>query len=218
MVSEAQLNPPEGKTVQMVWPRGVGSSGWRLLDGTLEGDPDPNALPYYDVKYYENWARLESWQGNSCVFVSYTYHIISPVDCWVPLDPTAQQPLEPYNVNYSYVAGGCLSPASVDEVPEVQGLDLRAAGSPVCRGSNMRVRLTLRDAGQVWLGVYGVDGRLVRTLRDWMQMVVGATDVSWDLMDVKGRRVAAGVYFVRARERAGGVGRSVAAARMIIVE
>jgi hypothetical protein len=47
------------------------------------------------------------------------------------------------------------------------------------------------------IGVYDLAGRLVRRLHDG-PVGSGATPIAWDGRDSAGRRVAAGVYFVRA--------------------
>ncbi|MBI5170749.1 MAG: T9SS type A sorting domain-containing protein [Candidatus Eisenbacteria bacterium] len=59
-----------------------------------------------------------------------------------------------------------------------------------------RVSFTLPAPGQVTLGVYDVNGRLVRTLQRGT-MSAGAHALDWDGRDPSGAHVPAGVYFVR---------------------
>ena len=59
-----------------------------------------------------------------------------------------------------------------------------------------RIGFELAQAGRVALGVYSVDGRLIRTLVD-EERVAGAHEVIWDGCDAKGERMAGGVYFYK---------------------
>jgi len=58
------------------------------------------------------------------------------------------------------------------------------------------IAFTLARAGRVDLGVYGVDGRRIRTLDDGVHDA-GVFRVVWDGRDTGGRLVPPGVYFVR---------------------
>jgi hypothetical protein len=60
------------------------------------------------------------------------------------------------------------------------------------------VRFGLAEAGAVSIRVYGVDGRLVRTLVDSV-LPAGDRRIAWDGRDESGREVAAGSYIVRFR-------------------
>jgi len=51
--------------------------------------------------------------------------------------------------------------------------------------------------GRVFVRVYGVDGRLVRTLLAGEQMLAGTREVAWDGRDDDGRAIASGVYLVQ---------------------
>jgi hypothetical protein len=78
---------------------------------------------------------------------------------------------------------------------------LRLALSP-CRPNPMgaradgtTLRLDLPRAMPVQLGVFDIDGRLVRTLVD-DRLGAGSHDVTWDGADAKGARLGSGIYFV----------------------
>jgi len=58
------------------------------------------------------------------------------------------------------------------------------------------VTFTLAHAGRATLGVYAVNGRLVRTLADGLQPA-GVYHVTWDGRSTDGRMAAAGVYYLR---------------------
>jgi hypothetical protein len=67
--------------------------------------------------------------------------------------------------------------------------------NPFTQGATMR--LALPEAGQATVKVYDPAGRLVRTLVD-EPLPAGEHALAWDGKDATGRRVASGVYFVRA--------------------
>jgi hypothetical protein len=59
-----------------------------------------------------------------------------------------------------------------------------------------RIAFDLRQAGRVDLGIYSVDGRLIRTLVG-EERAAGAYEVSWDGRDAEGQKVVGGVYFYK---------------------
>ncbi len=214
LTSVVQIDPPEGGSIEMVWPRGVGSSGWRLLDQTFEGNPDPEVPPYYDVRYYENWSRLIGGTENPYTFVSYTYKVVlEGDDCWVPFDPAT----ETYNVNYSYVVHDPNMLSSVENLPEARSLNLTVKNSPARPCGDALLEVSLPAPAQVWLGVYGVDGRLVRVILDRVRLEAGRTGVAWDMTGETSRPVPAGVYFVRAKARFAGTAPLVTRAQVVVV-
>lgn len=83
------------------------------------------------------------------------------------------------------VPGGVTPPAR---------LALRCAPSPF--SSVTRLSFALARASRVTLGVYGIDGRLVRSLADGPRDA-GVQTLAWDGRDTRGARVPAGVYFAR---------------------
>ena len=73
---------------------------------------------------------------------------------------------------------------------------LRLAASPNPFSGGSTIAFTLSGPDQVDLGVYDVNGRLVRSLvRN--SLVAGPHAISWDGHDSQGRHAPAGVYFVR---------------------
>lgn len=66
--------------------------------------------------------------------------------------------------------------------------------NPFCLESELS--FTLPERGRIELAVYGVDGRLVRTLASGTAGP-GTAAVTWDGKDEAGNRVASGLYFVR---------------------
>ena len=73
------------------------------------------------------------------------------------------------------------------------------------------VRLDLPAAGRVELGVYDINGRLVRTLHTGA-LSAGVHPFVWDARESSGRAAAAGVYWIRAQ-----VGGEARTARTVIV-
>ena len=71
------------------------------------------------------------------------------------------------------------------------------------------VSFDLAEAGAVRLQVYGIDGRLIRTLADG-PLTAGRHERTWNGRDEDGRRVGSGVYLARLTTSAGSsVGRMV---------
>jgi hypothetical protein len=80
--------------------------------------------------------------------------------------------------------------------PAPAAASLVLAGSPNPFAGSLRLSFALDRAGPVDLRIFGVDGREVaRLLQE--NRGPGAHDVSWDGRDGGGKRVPAGVYFVR---------------------
>lgn len=77
-----------------------------------------------------------------------------------------------------------------------------AAPSPARASTRLAFTLPTGGAGRARLAVYGVDGRLVRTIEDGV-LAAGPHSRTWDLKDAAGSRVAAGMYFVRLESTAG---------------
>jgi hypothetical protein len=63
--------------------------------------------------------------------------------------------------------------------------------------TSARLELTLAEPGSARVEVFDLAGRRVRSLADG-PFAAGTTPLDWDLADGSGRRVAAGVYLVRA--------------------
>jgi hypothetical protein len=64
------------------------------------------------------------------------------------------------------------------------------------------------DEGLYAVEVFDVRGRRVRGVLD-ARLAAGTHEVAWDLKDSSGKRVAAGVYFVRMAGRAFGQTRKI---------
>ncbi len=90
-------------------------------------------------------------------------------------------------------------------------LDLSGRGTPVVPGmtrllpaaqnpfvGSAMVRYAMAEPGRVKIDVYGLDGRLVRTLVNG-DVAAGEQAVSWDGRDAAGRSVASGAYLIRFR-------------------
>jgi len=72
----------------------------------------------------------------------------------------------------------------------------RVAPNPVSAGAAV-VSYWMAAAGPVTVRVYDVQGRLVRTLVERPYQAAGEFTHTWDLGDAVGRRVTAGIYFVK---------------------
>jgi hypothetical protein len=102
-------------------------------------------------------------------------------------------------------AGLTIAPAQCDLFtaagdPGFAHAPLAVAPNP-SRGS-ARIQFRLGAAGPVDARIYGVDGRLVRSLHAGA-LAAGVRELVWDGRDEAGRPAPAGVYFVRVRTAAG---------------
>ena len=66
------------------------------------------------------------------------------------------------------------------------------------------ISYTLRNDGPVTIRIYGVDGRMVRTLKSGEETVAGTHEVRWNGMNDQGRHVPSGIYFVKTSQNVGG--------------
>jgi len=74
-------------------------------------------------------------------------------------------------------------------------VQLRVFPNPSPSGAMIQLE-NVRD-GRVWMAVYDPSGRLVRKIADG-EVTAGVHNLVWDGRDDAGRRVASGVYLVRA--------------------
>jgi hypothetical protein len=89
---------------------------------------------------------------------------------------------------------------------------LLGAGHPNPFASSVSLPFTLPAAGPVRITVHDVAGRVVATLVD-RTYAPGARTVLWDGMDVRGKRVASGLYFIVAK-----AGRHEAIRKVILLQ
>jgi subtilisin family serine protease len=204
---EAQVQLPLNQYVPQVWPRGSRSPGWRLIDESLDGNPEP----HYDALYYANWAGLVECGSNQCTFESYTYKVLGEPDRWVPFEIG-----DDFWLHYSYSVCDSV-PSDVTNLSPGHRFGLRVKGSPAFRSGSMRLQLTMPSNGKVWVDVYGADGRLVRRLLEGTRLEAGLTEVSCDLTGAGAERVASGVYFVRSRAKLDGTARVVSNTRTVVI-
>jgi hypothetical protein len=78
--------------------------------------------------------------------------------------------------------------------------------------------VSLPEAAQLWLGIYGVDGRLAHMCESGETLEPGVASWEWQLSNGGDSRVATGVYFVRLKARFADSGRSLMRARVVIVK
>ncbi len=73
---------------------------------------------------------------------------------------------------------------------------------------NIRVSFSVPRAGKVSIKAYDIVGRVVATLID-KNLDPGAHEVSWNGIDIEGRRVSSGIYFLRAIYESESIARKV---------
>ncbi len=104
---------------------------------------------------------------------------------------------------------GTSAPVAVEEAPSVAALRLDAPRpNPFPAGT--RLRYALPTAGPISLQVFGIDGRLVRSLVNGVQ-TAGEHEAVWDGRNSSGRPASPGIYFTRLK-----AGRRVLSQRMVV--
>jgi len=86
------------------------------------------------------------------------------------------------------------------QIPSAAGVTLRAVPNPFPGATT--IHYTLSAPGPVRVQVFGLSGRLVRTLVD-VSLRTGAHELVWDGQDDSGRPVASGSYFVELHTETG---------------
>ena len=164
-----------------------------------------NLEPDYDFGYIEistdngtSWNQLTAFNGNSGNWVHYTTPLNYPIGTQVKIRFRL-------NTDYSLVYEGwyvddirVFDPTGVDEftellmpeAPEFFGI------CPNPFTSSSTISYQIARACRVSLSVYDVSGRVVCGLVDGVEEP-GYYTVDWRGLDDQGRRVPAGVYFVR---------------------
>ena len=203
----------------------IHSAGFVITEAALAGDvlsviADGGGHPYAIVSDAAGNTRLVSWDpGNGSVLATlYAPGGYSLSDA--ALDGRGE--LYVCNSNFAapglfvYEAGGdtCLAGPLATGLPPIQivfnqdSLDAPPVGpggpavalgwpAPNPARALARLELTLAEPGAARVEVFDLAGRRVRSLADG-PFGAGTTPLGWDLADGSGRRVAAGVYLVRA--------------------
>lgn len=107
----------------------------------------------------------------------------------------------------------CPSVVSVPEPPNGSLLLLRTAPNPFRSSTTIRLRLGSR--GDVWLAIFDLGGRYVRTLLRG-SLGTGESSVTWNGLSDAGQRVPSGLYFCRL-EAESGASSVVVAQELILV-
>jgi len=84
-------------------------------------------------------------------------------------------------------------PTPSDDIPMVSSL---SQNYPNPFNPQTRISFTIKERGQVTMGIYDVSGRCLRVLLD-SEMEKGSHSVMWNGTDGRGNPVASGVYFYR---------------------
>ena len=108
----------------------------------------------------------------------------------------------------SNVAASFPLTSGTDEIPEVLSF---SSPWPNPARASVRWAVALPQVSLIEVEAFGVDGRRVRRIANaWHP--AGHGEITWDLLDDSGNRVAAGIYLVRAR-----IGGSVWSERVSVV-
>ena len=156
------------------------------LNGLPPGEPvlgmlDPSGLPEEVLTVHL------SWVGEHDLGAPYSVVVEADTDGDGLMEEVCSVPVVS---EYDSTATTAVPPTGVAGAT----LQLRASPNPFFGSS--AVSFTMPRAGHVELGVYDINGRLVRMLQRGT-VAAGAHVLDWDGRDPQGGRVPAGVYFVR---------------------
>ncbi len=198
-----------GNTLQDCWEFDPANNRWTQKANMPGPRVYHGAVAYQDtVVYIIGGSTIGSAAADNLV---YRYHI--PSNTWTVDNPmNVRRGWHMPNVvgNSIWVAYGsdCVTPTYLVDleeglipmvgmeeyrIVEERGFNLNAA-SPVHRQGWLRFSVPM--SGRVTIGVYDVQGSLVKLLVD-QKLAPGDHSVTWDRRDAQGRRVSAGTYFYR---------------------
>jgi len=117
-----------------------------------------------------------------------------------PEVPAGDQEVVVTDFRFTYASGVAAAPPPADHGPPAGPAGRLYPAAPNPFNPATTVRYVLQRPGEVSLDVYGLDGRLVRTLyaghRD-----AGEYEAVWDGRDAAGRAQASGIYLIRLKGR-----------------
>lgn len=189
----------------VVWGRGVPTVGFS--DEATEVWQGAGTMT---VNYGVGWCEPVpgSITSSGCVMRTYVYDVYDPYDTFV-----ATVPAGPSGLEFHYTAlGHETTPIHVPTTGPGEGLlfNLELVRRPD-RTGGVEMSLTVATMDRVTVSVYDVHGREVAILLDQV-LEPGTHDVRWNGTSNR-RRVANGIYFVRAKTPAEGVTR-----RLLVID
>ena len=127
--------------------------------------------------------------GDAECIIAGGVELLRPMIAWM------EDPLQPFE-SWRLVCGG------LDVTPDESHLHGAVNHLYDCRPNPFSARASIRfhlaQTGKVNLAIYGISGRLVRTLVDG-RLEAGEHTLSWDGLDARGTRLGAGVYWTQMR-------------------
>jgi len=179
-----------------VWTRGRQTNGWRSLTTPPVSDLSDGT---YDGLAYYNWVEVidETVTAEGCSLRAYTYEFFEDGDSlgWHPVDgstglTTCTASPTQASLAYTYVVAG--GDPMTGNPPRLQ-LRIRGANPS---GGTCRLSWVSSERRTIDAAVYDAAGRRIRLLFSGLAGP-GETQLTWDLRDTSGRRVTAGVYFIK---------------------
>lgn len=174
---------------------------WRWYTNNLGNNPNADTwLVQVSSNGGTSWVDLErttasanSWMQESFVLSSYIALTNQVVVRFVADDSGSNSLIEAAVDDLEI--NGTIQPVAVDAAETANALRLDPARpSPTASGTG--ISFATPAAGPMTLRIYGVDGRLVRTLIDG-PIAAGEHRLAWDGRTESGAAVAPGVYFVK---------------------
>ena len=186
-----------GQLYFAIWNQGAGSLSFAITEGLGPGDASkPEApladLPWLSVSPAAGFIAPHRFQE---IVIDFDVSTLSPGLHAAYLvissdDPERSPVVFPLELTVSPTTG----------LPEPQQPDrpLFASPSPNPFSARTAFALNLKETQRVLLQVFDSQGRIVRVLTDG-EMSPGAHSIDWNGLDESGRRLSAGVYYVRLR-------------------
>ncbi len=179
----------------------VGDSAQMLveLDNTGEGNLDIHDIATGGSEFTGNLSALNIPPGASrSLLIDFT-----PTTSGAKVDTLWLASNDPRRPLLALQLSGIGGDGTAADLPPTIRLTLNAEPNPFSGRSRLSFNLPVQD--RVWLEIFDVRGRRVRTLAQAEGLAAGLHARSWNGRDEQGQALAAGVYFARLR----GSGRSI---------
>jgi hypothetical protein len=174
-------------------PLGASAQLLLQLSNTGEGNLDIHHIATGSSEFSSNLSSLNIPPGaNRSLLIDF-----APATTGARIDTLWLASNDPEQPLLAMQLSGIGGDGTAADPPPADRLALGAEPNPFSARSSLS--FTLPTQGRVWLEIFDVRGRRVRTLAEGEGLGAGLHARSWDGRDEEGRALAAGVYFARLR-------------------